>query len=303
MIISNEFRQALGSLRGRQGWMFLDSVGVVTVGVGHRLHGVEEAVKLPFVRRGSREPAARLDIETAWNRLAQLRSAEQFGREFLPEFYRDVTDLWLPEEAIDALLQADVEEVVASLRSVLPEFDAYPLAAREALIEMALHHGSGFLLDERWAPLRHALEQQDHAAAASLCGSGEAGRRGEERTLWRSARFRRAARDRELDQSIQQKLSALMQSLSTLADTARVELKKIEMHIGDLAEDLVHKAKDLLDDLAAQAEAAAQAVKTHQTPPTGPPAEAPAAGASVAPAGSETPVEASSADDAGAPMS
>src|SRR5690349_17498748 len=84
--------------------MYLDTLGYVTVGVGHLLATSESAVGLPFLQP-SGVPAG---VDAIREEYAKVRELEP---KHLPAYYRERTVLRLDQTAIDALLEADVEKI------------------------------------------------------------------------------------------------------------------------------------------------------------------------------------------------
>lgn len=261
MYLTQEFRRTLAALHGRRAFLHVDLRGAITVGVGHVVPDALAAQALPFLSAATGERATAEEIAAAWGRLDALRLEGKVGREFLPEFYREVSGLSLSDEAVDELLTADIAAAEARLGALLPRFPRCPLPAQEVLVELALGRGAEALAEERHGPLLAAYAAGDYKAAAALL-SAEAGPRpgklDEERAAWRGARLERAARDRAIELSVEQKLESLLQSLGTMTETAKGELKKMEDQVGELAAGLLGKAQTFLKDLATQAQAQAQ---------------------------------------------
>lgn len=161
--MSAYFEQSLAELKIFEGcvpWMYRDSVGKVTVGVGLMLPDAAAACALPF--EAASVPATAQQIEAEFARVAAL----PLGR--LPSFYRTAASLELPEPVIDARLSAVLEGFEATLRARITGYDALPDAVKMALLDMAYNLGPAGLLDG-YPRLIHALESGAWAAAAAQC--------------------------------------------------------------------------------------------------------------------------------------
>lgn len=123
---------------GKVTHMYLDSKGLVTVGVGSLLSNPDMAARLPFVNRSTGEPAAQDAIRKEWE---DLKAMEQ--NNYAAGFFKRHTELDLPEEAIDAVLQHHLEEFLTGLRREFTNFDDAPEPARKALLDMAFNLGLG----------------------------------------------------------------------------------------------------------------------------------------------------------------
>jgi len=124
-------------------WMYLDTAGVVTVGVGHALETEEDAASLPFRLKDTGEPAHESVIRADWRAV----KAAQPG--LLAEKYSRLTNTILSKEHIDWLLDYDIEKHWVSLLARRPELSTLPEQAQNVLAEMAFNLGVGGLLQYR----------------------------------------------------------------------------------------------------------------------------------------------------------
>jgi GH24 family phage-related lysozyme (muramidase) len=176
----------LKEFEGVFSYMYLDTTGNVTVGVGNLLANAAAAQHLAFVRRmnpGAGGPATAVEIQGDFDNVSE----QPAGR--LASFYKQFTRLDLPDNVIDSLLSSRVVEFVASLQTPFPDFDFYPPEACAAIFDMAFNLGlrgltSGF---PRFC---RAVKAQDWATAAGECtriGIGP------DRNNWTKAQLQAAA--------------------------------------------------------------------------------------------------------------
>lgn len=182
--MANYLDQAIATLRRFEGsvpWMYLDTVGKVTVGVGLMLSNEEAAHALPF-RRGS-AAASTSDISVEFARVSAMKRGE------LARTYRQTNGLELSDETIDDRLRQAVLGFESYLRSHVAGYDGLPDAAKVALLDMAYNLGPGRLLTE-YHHLLDAIAREDWkaAAAASLRHGPSAAR-----NLWTRQQFLSAA--------------------------------------------------------------------------------------------------------------
>ena len=138
MLLANE---------GRVSYLYRCTGGKVTIGVGHACESTSDACKLAMVTAAG-SPAAAAEIANAY---AAVSSAP-LG---LPaKDYRSLSELNLPEDAIDQLWSDDISTFTTSLRKNIPNFDTYPDPAQDALFDMAYNLGIGGLLriTTSWPP-------------------------------------------------------------------------------------------------------------------------------------------------------
>ena len=120
----------LKEFEGAIPYMYLDTGGNVTVGVGNLLASANDAKQLGFVRRA--DPAAK------------------------------------PDAVITTLLNGRVTEFKAKLVAAFPDFDSYPDEACAALFDMGFNLGVPGLTS-KFPTLCKAVKDKDWATAAKEC--------------------------------------------------------------------------------------------------------------------------------------
>jgi hypothetical protein len=144
-------------------YMYLDSAGNVTVGVGLMLSTLEAALALPFMLNGQR--AQQSDVAYSWNRLQGMRAG------FRASAYNWDDAVTLLDADIDAQLRTFVEHLDRSLPSVYMTYPSWPTPAKLAILDMAynlgipgLAHGYPHMNTElRATPPNFALAAQECA--------------------------------------------------------------------------------------------------------------------------------------------
>jgi GH24 family phage-related lysozyme (muramidase) len=179
----------LKEFEGVYSYMYLDTADNVTVGVGQLLPDAEAAQKLAFVLRASTNPLAlprpatpdeiRADFENV--------SRQTGGRTAI--FYKQFTKLDLPDSAIDAVLEAKIEEITKQLRIAFPDFNSYPAEACAAILDMGYNLGVE-KLTTGFPSFSRAVRARDWATAAQEC---ERRGPGPDRNNWTKAQLANAA--------------------------------------------------------------------------------------------------------------
>jgi GH24 family phage-related lysozyme (muramidase) len=155
--------QSLGMLEQFEGsipWMYLDTSGNVTTGVGLLLADVAAAQRLHFFI-GDR-PATAEEIATEFARV----HAMAMGRP--AQFYHRDGATALQQADIDALLRHVLLGFEADLRAALKDYDSFPDGVKMALLDMAYNLGPDGLL-KGYPRLIRAIEAGDWAKAADNC--------------------------------------------------------------------------------------------------------------------------------------
>jgi GH24 family phage-related lysozyme (muramidase) len=125
---------------GNYPYMYLDSRGIVTVGIGHALAKKGNAQSLPFERIG---------IDATWEEIGQAFdeiSKESQSQKAAPkkaERFADKTSLNLVQDSIDSILYGDYLKSLNHLLIVFPDFSNFPFQAQLALLDMNFNLGDG----------------------------------------------------------------------------------------------------------------------------------------------------------------
>jgi GH24 family phage-related lysozyme (muramidase) len=158
---------------GRVRWMYVDVKGLVTVGVGNLIDPKPAALGLPFVSRHTGEAVRPDRIGEEWDRLKA--DAADLGRRG-HRACEAITDLRLPDDAIDELVWARVTTNEAVLTRSFADFALYPADAQLGLHSMAWALGAAFA--PRWPRFSAAVRALDFATAADECRMREVGNPG-----------------------------------------------------------------------------------------------------------------------------
>ena len=157
------FEQALIQLmkfEGSVSWMYLDTVGKVTVGVGLMLPDAAAAQVLPFQAAG--EAATPEQIAADFHRVAGLPKGK------LPNFYRVAGSVELDQATITAKLRDILNSFEEKLRESIAGYDALPDGVKQALLDMAYNLGPEGLI-QGYPHFLSAIEAGDWDRAADGC--------------------------------------------------------------------------------------------------------------------------------------
>jgi GH24 family phage-related lysozyme (muramidase) len=150
----------LESFEGVIPWMYLDTEGHVTVGVGLMLPDVQAALRLPFQLSGRAATEAEISAEFA------RVDALPMGRAAL--FYRGKNSPELTREGIDSLLRTVLTGFEGELRGALHGYDGFPDPVKLALLDMIYNLGPAGLL-KGYPRLMKSLAAGNWAEAAGEC--------------------------------------------------------------------------------------------------------------------------------------
>jgi GH24 family phage-related lysozyme (muramidase) len=167
-------------------FMYLDTKGYVTVGIGNLLKTVAAAQALPFQNTSTGETATQLEIETAYNAVLAMKPQKPKGA----SYYKLVPSIELDAEYARMLARERLrKEFLPAIRRRFPEFDRYPMPAREFMVDMAYNGGPGYFAKRHMTDL---IEQQKWLETiARVPTEGNPKRR-----AWRETQLRLAASQR-----------------------------------------------------------------------------------------------------------
>lgn len=157
----NSLKSSLQRWEGTVPYMYLDSRGNPSCGIGHLLPTPESACELPFTMASGAILATREDITREYVSVKMLESNHG------PVYYALRTSLRLSDATVDALLDHDIAAAERSLASFIGGFTKFPDPAQDALLDMAFNLGSGGL--HRYSRLLAACTTGNWAVAADEC--------------------------------------------------------------------------------------------------------------------------------------
>jgi GH24 family phage-related lysozyme (muramidase) len=172
----------LSYFEGSVPWMYRDTNGYVTVGVGQMLPSGTSAQALAFVD-GANNPASGDSILTDYLRVVALPAAMNANS------YRVQTSLSLTDATIAALLTAQVGECDSALNGRFANYGSFPDPAKLGLLDMVYNLGVHGLFSG-FPTFMQYVGNTDWANAALQChrvGPSD------ERNTWTKAQFQAAA--------------------------------------------------------------------------------------------------------------
>jgi GH24 family phage-related lysozyme (muramidase) len=161
--VATYLEQSLTKLKEFEGcvpWMYRDTVGKVTVGVGLMLPDTKAAQALPFFL-GARA-ATPEEIAAEYARV----DAMTLGR--ASSFYKIPTSLELTQQTIDAKLSSVLQGFEADLKREFPHYDTLPDGIKMALLDMIYNLGPAGLF-KGFPHLVAAVQTGSWAQAAEHC--------------------------------------------------------------------------------------------------------------------------------------
>lgn len=172
--VQSSFASFSTKFEGRVPYMYLDILGLVTIGVGNLIDPLEAAQALPFRFKTTGSPATPDQIAQEWRALKNNTSLATKGYQACAA----LTQLDLADDAIDSLILARLTQNEGFLKRQqwFQNFDTWPADAQLGLLSMAWAMGPGG--PGGFPQFRAACQRLDFATAAAQCRMNEAGNPG-----------------------------------------------------------------------------------------------------------------------------
>lgn len=168
---------------GATTWMYRDTLGYVTVGIGNLVHDSDEAIRLPFKVDG--RDAMPEEIQRDFIRVIGCnRGMPAASYRLVGALRVELTNEGVRDLAVSRLKH----EFMPGLSRLFIGFDDLPRPAQSALVDMAWNLGISGLA--QFSHLRDAVARQDWNAAAASCHVKTSR---PDRNEWRAEMFRSAA--------------------------------------------------------------------------------------------------------------
>ncbi|KPZ55500.1 hypothetical protein AN391_02547 [Pseudoalteromonas sp. P1-13-1a] len=125
--------------------MYLDTLGFLTVGVGHLLKDVEAAKKVPFIVRDTGVKASIQQIEGEFKSI----KAMPWGKKYEATYYKPFTTLVISEAVREAQVEHHIKTFESELKTIYgaSEFASYPDDVKLALFDLIFNLGMPRLKD------------------------------------------------------------------------------------------------------------------------------------------------------------
>jgi len=157
-------------------WMYLDTKGKVTTGVGFLIDSIQAAQALPWAVRSTGHPASPAEIAQEWRRVHTMQDKKHLNG--LNAVWVNSSRLRISDDTIDRQLDKMTPDYFNGVKRTLTDLDSFPADAQLALLDEAWQNGKAFLEVKNnglfvWAGTRSALLSRNfHAAATHVPGSG-----------------------------------------------------------------------------------------------------------------------------------
>ena len=161
MAFSPELLDRFKEFEGNVPYMYLDSRGNVTVGVGLMLPDQATAIQLPFFDGSTLDPATDGQKSTDWNNVKEMPTGHT------APYYQNATIVRLPQNTIDDLLVSTLNAFEQQLRTQFGQYPTFPTAAQEGLLDMIYTLGLGGL--RKFVKFCAAVVNQDWDTASGEC--------------------------------------------------------------------------------------------------------------------------------------
>lgn len=151
-------RSKMEKYEGRTNYMYLDSKGLVTVGVGHLIKDIASAQTMSF-KKSDNKPASKDEIKADYEAVKKQPSNR------LASFYKKHTKLHLADADINTLTNKHIDNFEGELKKIFPDFSTYPSEVQLALFDIIFNVGMTDL-NNKWPTFKKAVKDKDWTTAA-----------------------------------------------------------------------------------------------------------------------------------------
>lgn len=141
--VASIFPAFSSKFEGREPWMYLDRLGIVTTGVGNNITPINLAFGLGWRRKGDDALATPAEITADWNAVHARQDLAGIGGGNIA--FQNLTQLRLSPDAIDTLVRNKLASEELAARSFFPGWDDLYADAQLGIMSMAWAMGAGKL--------------------------------------------------------------------------------------------------------------------------------------------------------------
>ncbi|MFP1886999.1 glycoside hydrolase family protein [Lonsdalea quercina] len=146
---------------GFKNQMYADTVGNITVGIGHLISSPEMAAALPF----SKTNIVRGHNSEDYNEVSLTKKQISLFFDSYKENKKYSPNIHLSNNAVIGLAINDVKSTISGLKGIYSDFDSFPNSAKVALVDMGFNLGIR-KLKTNFPNFNAAVERKDWNAAA-----------------------------------------------------------------------------------------------------------------------------------------
>ena len=148
----NNYKSAAKQFEGRKNFLYLDSEGNVTIGIGHLLKNVQDAKKLSFyLDADHKQQASAEEIEKNFAVLEELKlSIKKPYSKYSADYYKPYTNISLTDKGINSLYTKDVKDTIRGLRRRNFDLASFPPSAQIAILEDLISLKKGLKWQIEW---------------------------------------------------------------------------------------------------------------------------------------------------------
>ncbi len=160
-----KLKELLKEYEGKINHMYLDKKGLVTVGVGHKIDPIQDALKMQFRTKGGGSIVSEAEIQAEWHTVKARKDLINTVGEFAK-----ITRLELSDKGIEAMIERHARAIEtyiktnAAARKFYANFDNWPADAQLGFLGLAW--GGVPLPQFGWHKFPAACKAEDWLTAA-----------------------------------------------------------------------------------------------------------------------------------------
>lgn len=166
--VAAAFTTFTGPFEGYCTWMYLDTKGLVTTGMGNLIDTIAGAQVLPWLTAGNK-PASPSQIAAEWRQIKARQSSKNLGGYAFEKW----ATLHIEPAAINRLVAVKMADFAATIQAAYPTFGTAPADAQLAWLDMSWNYGPAFMDKKKangsyeWPNFRAAVRVSNWVSAAA----------------------------------------------------------------------------------------------------------------------------------------
>jgi GH24 family phage-related lysozyme (muramidase) len=157
-------RSFLGTHEGVCNFMYLDTRGLVTTGIGNLIDPRNRAYAYSWLRNSDNAVATRAEVNAEWDQIKHRQADRVRGG----LYFRQFATLHLTDAELQRIFNLKATQFDTSLARIFPQWATYPADAQLAMLVHAWALGTG-RLRSGWPRYTASCTRRDWRAASTEC--------------------------------------------------------------------------------------------------------------------------------------
>ncbi|MDD4519770.1 MAG: hypothetical protein PHI50_02665 [Alphaproteobacteria bacterium] len=138
--VIDEYLNKLVNLEGFEKHPYLDTKGLITLGVGHMIPTEKKFKEIAWVNKDN-TPATKEQINLAYNKLKSYKCIQAESCNNTAASYEAKTNIYLPKGKAEEIFKNDLLPKYDTLVKIVPNFEKMPVEMQMAILDLSYNYG------------------------------------------------------------------------------------------------------------------------------------------------------------------